>query len=1139
MIILQKYGVLILLLFFVFDASSQKVTKTILLDSSFVQLDSLSIVPSSFAIFNESNPVQDSLFEFNPINASLIWKGELPVNLQVEYLLLSLNFSKIYFNKDSSLIQPVFNYKNPFRSLGNTDKELDLFGLDNLNKSGSLSRGISLGNAQDLGVNSNFNLQLSGKIGGDITLLASITDDNIPIQPDGNTQQLQDFDNVFIQLSENNWKLIAGDFTTENRESHYLRFRKKSKGLLYSNTFNLKDSNSLKTIAGVSVSRGKYATQFFQGVEGNQGPYKLVGADNEQFILVLSGTEQVFVDGNLLQRGAENDYVIDYNSAEITFTPSFLVTKNKRIEVQFQYSDRNYLRSLAQTEISYKKTNSITSLNFYSEQDHKNQPLFQDLEDTEKALMASVGNSIENAFVQRENLVADDNNVVSYEKLDSLGYSIYQYSNNTDSSLYRLQFTNLGAGKGNYLLDGFSPFGKIYKWVKPDTVGGVIIRNGEYEPVVLLITPKRKQMLAFENIWNATKNLTIISDLAFTNINVNTFSSLDNDKNYGVGGKLEVINEKKIDSTSSFMAGGFVDFTSLNFNPIEKFRAIEFNRNWNLGSQEITTPMFLANVKLGYKKDSIGSMDYNFDVLDLGEQFRGFKNNLEVNLDTKKYLVNYAGSLLNSKSDVNTTFYRHKSNLEYRFSKFIIGYRDEAENNKFIIDTLLGNSYSFYDGRVYLKNKGKKNEFNLYYGYRNEKTAQNNALSQSAYSHETGLDYNLISFNKFTQLKGNVAYRKLVPIDTNKGLTPENTFLNQTNFSTSFLKQLVKLNTFYSIGSGLEQKREFLYVEVNPGQGVFAWIDYNENGIKELSEFEIAAFADQANFIRVFSQSNEYIKTYSNQFSQSISINPYQILKDNDSKFWKFLSKVSSVSAYRVDRKTTQESFETSLNPFVNNLEDEGLVSLNKNIFSSLFFNRTGYKYGIELKYEDKSNKTLLSNGFDSRNNEKMGVNLRYKMNRFLLKWENEKGIKTLTSNYLSTRNFSLDYWKTSPTVTFQKGINFNWDFVYSHAEKRNKLAGDFASLNTLGTTIKYTVVNKLNISSSFSFVAIGYTGTNNSSLEYEMLEGLKRGNNFTWELLLNKRVAKNLDLTLNYNGRKPESIKTIHSGTVQIRAFF
>lgn len=1136
---MQKYSLLILLLLFGFGASSQRVSKTIKLDSSFVQLDSLSIVPSSFFLFENNIPVPDSLFELNPINSSLIWKGKLPVNLQVKYLLLSVNFSKVYANKDTSLIQPVFNYKNPFKSNGNEAKELDLFGLDNLNKSGSLSRGISLGNAQDLGVNSNFNLQLSGKIGGDIELLASITDDNIPIQPDGNTQQLQDFDNVFIQLSENNWKLIAGDFTTENMQSHYMRFRKKSKGLLYSNTFEVQDSNKLQTSAGASVSRGKYNTQFFQGIEGNQGPYKLVGIDNEQFILVLSGTEQVFVDGILLKRGAENDYVIDYNSAEIIFTPSFLITKNKRIEVQFQYSDRNYLRSLAQAEVSYKRKNSITSLNFYSEQDHKNQPLFQDLEDHEKALMASVGNNIQDAFVQRENRVGEDNNVVSYEKLDSLGYSIYKYSNSTDSNLFRLQFTNLGAGKGNYVLDGFSPFGKIYKWVKPDTVGPELIKNGEYEPVVLLITPKRKQMITVENEWNISDNLKVISDLAFTNNDINTFSSLDSDKNYEVGGKLEVLNKKKIDSTSSFLAGGFLDFTSINFNPIEKFRAIEFNRNWNLGNQEITTPLFLANVNLGYQKDSIGSVNYNFDLLDLGKGFQGIKNNLGLDFDTKKTLVKYTGSLLSSKSEVNTTFYRHKSNLEYRFSKFTIGYLDEMENNEFVSDSLLDNSYSFYDGRIYIKNKGKRNQANIYYGYRNEKTARNNSLSQSAYSHETGLDYNLITFNKFTQLKGNLAYRKLVPIDTNNGLTPENTFLNQTNFSTSLWKQLIKLNTFYSIGSGLEQKREFLYVEVNPGQGVFAWIDYNENGVKELNEFEVAAFADQANFIRVFSQSNEYIKTYSNQFSQSVSINPSQILKKKEGVFWELLSKVSSVSAYRIDRKTTQESFESSLNPFVNNLEDEGLVSLNKNIFSSLFFNRTGYKYGVELKYEDKSNKTLLSNGFDSRNDESFSVNLRYKIKQFLLKWESETGEKALTSNYISSRNYALDYWKTSPTVTLQKGINFNWDFVYSYAEKRNKLAGDFASLSTMGTTVKYTIVNKLNLSSSFNFVAIGYTGINNSSLEYEMLEGLKKGNNFTWELILNKRVAKNLDLTLNYNGRKPESIKTIHSGTVQIRAFF
>lgn len=1182
----MRIPVLILFFFSYYSLFAQDLSNyrvKILAASDTILLDSLSIVPNSVMVLTvDSSPGAVNDFQVNYSEAKLFWiQGKKPGvdSVKISYRVFPLSFSKSYMHKDISKIEAgEKGALNPFSYTVEKQAE-DILFMPGLNKQGSISRGISFGNNQDLSVNSTLNLQLSGRLTDNVNVLAAITDDNIPIQPEGNTQQLQEFDQVYIQLYNEQIRITAGDFQLRNNGSYFMKYFKKARGAGFNyatgtpereggvNSALLPDSlkaGRMRISGSGAISRGKFARNIVQGIEGNQGPYRLTGAERESFIIILSGTERVFIDGELLMRGQENDYIIDYNTAEITFTAKRLVTKDRRIIVEFQYSDKNYARSLFQFSDEFSTEKLTLRFHLFSEQDSKNQPLQQDLSEEQKILLSQVGDSLQEAVSHSIQNVGFSDSEVRYKIVDSLGYdSVFVYSTHPDSAVYRLGFSGVGQGEGNYVQVAGSANGRVFQWLAPDTINGLIVKKGSFEPLVLLIAPKKKQMGTIGGEYQVSGNTRLTFELAGSNNDINTFSVKDSKNDQGYAGKFNINSRVPIGSSNdtnwSVITTAGYEQVYKNFSFIEWFRSPEFDRDWNLRNNTLTSTQHIPEAGIGIERKSTGNIRYLFNSYfsepvpgAVRNEFRGFKNNILSTVNTKGFTLNFDGSLMQSESMLNNTeFLRNKTSIARRFRHFTIGGRNDYEKNLFKDisgDTLLSNSYEFLEWEIFISNADTaKNKYMLSYDQRKDYAVKQNipggknALGESTLGEFVSFSYDILK-NENSKLRGKSTYRKLSISDTLlTAQKPDNTLLNRIEYSLRIFKGAFSFSSFYEIGSGLEVKKEFSYIEVPAGQGVYAWMDYNGNGIKELNEFEVSAFPDQARFIRVFTPTNEFVKTYTNQFNQTFFIQPAAVW-NGKTGIRKFISKFSDQLAYRIDRKTTRENQETAYNPFIENIADTNLLSLNSSFRNTFYFNRTHPEFGFDINYQDSKNKTLLTNGFESRKNIFREISLRWNItNDFLLNLVSGNGIKTNASEFFSSRNYLIDYYKVQPKITFQPGTTYRISVFYEYLEKSNRIDfGGEKSLNRkTGAEVKVNSAGKGSLLANVSYIKIDFNGAANTSLSFEMLEGLLPGNNVTWAVSWQQTMANNLQLSLNYNGRSSEKSKVIHTGGVQVRAFF
>ena len=506
--------------------------------------------------------------------------------------------------------------------------------------------------------------------------------------------------------------------------------------------------------------------------------------------------------------------------------------------------------------------------------------------------------------------------------------------------------------------------------------------------------------------------------------------------------------------------------------------------------------------------------------------------------------MKYVASYLNSDGTERTNFLRHFTNISQDIKILKVGFEDILEDNRRYLDgdpTLQSNSYRFYDWKAYISTLDtSKNELELYYRERYDWFSDSIQLAQATRAQNVGFITGFTK-NPAHTVRLIVNYRRLDVLDSTLfNAQPENTVLNRLEHNLKLWKGAFTTATFYEIGSGLELKKEFVYIQVNPGQGTYTWIDYNGDGVKDLGEFEIAQFSDQGEYIRVFIPTNTYVRTYANQFSTSVFFRPERVWRGKKGML-KFLSRFSDQVIYKVNRKTSYEDGLTALNPFIYTISDTNLVSISTSFRNTFYFNKTNSVFGANYSYQENGSKVLLSNGFDSRLHTFHEGRIRWNISKYYnLRVNGRLGRKKSRSDYTTGRDYFIEYHEIEPTFSYQPGSLFRIALNGKYAEKLNNSdLREKAIIRDVGVELRINQKQKGSFNARFNYIIIDYTAAANTSLAFEMLEGLKAGNNFTWGVTYQRKVAKNLQLNFTYNGRKSEDNSAIHTGGMELRAFF
>lgn len=394
-------------------------------------------------------------------------------------------------------------------------------GFGQLRIDGSKTISVQGGTNRDATVDQGLNLSIHGPLTEGIQVRAQISDDNLPITPEGNTEELRDLDQVRIELFGRRGRAVVGDFRIDRPLGVFLPFQRKLQG------FDLlaRDRRGTAQVFGGAPRGSRIETEFY-GREAVQGPYEIVDGRRLDQSVVVAGSERVVVGGQQMVRGADRDYTIDYIRGTVTFTSRRPITANSRIAVDFELSDSAYRRNVFSAGTDSVRIGALRAgAVVLRDGEDKNRPRDQALTPEEVELLSAAGDDPSLAISDGVTPTAPGEG--DYVELTAPGGEIYYAAADTAGGDFDVNFRYVGPGAGEYTLEGATPLG-ILDFVFQGAGGG------DYTVGRQLVLPEVTDAAAFYvGVGEGTDVPHLRAELDVTDHDANRFSNLDDGDNVG------------------------------------------------------------------------------------------------------------------------------------------------------------------------------------------------------------------------------------------------------------------------------------------------------------------------------------------------------------------------------------------------------------------------------------------------------------------------------------------------------------------------------------------------------------------------------------------------------------------------------